>query len=276
MMNRNIPVLITDRAFKDEAEHIAYKLGSYVITELPQKGKSSCASSGADHDSELILTLGAGGLALAGGGMTMRGDFSHMVRRIKRGALGGEMLVKAARFKNAGAGSGADDSLTALDATAGMGEDSLLLAAAGFKVEMYEYDAVIALLLDDAVKRAAASPELAAAAGRMNVTAGDSIAAMKRIAAGEQEPPDLILLDPMFPEKRKSSLTKKKFQLIHELEKPCDDEEELLGAALSAHPCRIVIKRPLKGPYLAGIKPDYSIKGKTIRYDCLNTGLRAR
>ena len=80
----------------------------------------------------------------------------------------------------------------------------------------------------------------------------------------------------MFPEKRKSSLTKKKFQLIHELEKPCDDEEELLGAALSAHPRRIVIKRPLKGPYLAGIKPDYSIKGKTIRYDCLNTGLRAR
>ena len=55
-----------------------------------------------------------------------------------------------------------------------------------------------------------------------------------------------------------------------------DDEEELLGAALSAHPRRIVIKRPLKGPYLAGIKPDYSIKGKTIRYDCLNTGLRAR
>ena len=40
-------------------------------------------------------------------------------------------------------------------------------------------------------------------------------------------------------------------------------------AAVSAGPRKIVIKRPLKGPFLAGRKPDYSITGKTIRYDCL-------
>lgn len=40
------------------------------------------------------------------------------------------------------------------------------------------------------------------------------------------------------------------------------------GAAIAASPRKIVIKRPLKGPYLADIKPDYSLVGKAIRYDC--------
>ena len=31
----------------------------------------------------------------------------------------------------------------------------------------------------------------------------------------------------------------------------------------------MVIKRPAKGPYLAGIKPSYSIDGKAVRYDCI-------
>ena len=94
---------------------------------------------------------------------------------------------------------------------------------------------------------------------------GDSIAAMKNL----NDIPDVILLDPMFPEKQKSALVKKKFQLLHHLESPCEDEEQLLQAAIDVHPRKIVIKRPLKGTFLAGRKPDYSLKGKTIRYDCL-------
>ena len=81
--------------------------------------------------------------------------------------------------------------------------------------------------------------------------------------------PDIVLLDPMFPGRQKSGLVKKKAQLLQKLEKPCEDEEGLLQAAVSAGPRKIVIKRPLKGPFLAGRKPDYSITGKTIRYDCL-------
>ena len=73
----------------------------------------------------------------------------------------------------------------------------------------------------------------------------------------------------MFPGRQKSGLVKKKAQLLQKLEKPCEDEEGLLQAAVSAGPRKIVIKRPLKGPFLAGRKPDYSITGKTIRYDCL-------
>ena len=94
----------------------------------------------------------------------------------------------------------------------------------------------------------------------------DSIKAMREL----KEKPDVVYLDPMFPLRTKSGLVKKKFQLIHELEKPCEDEKELLEAALSAALVRVVIKRPLKGECLAGVKPDYSIEGSTVRYDCIN------
>ncbi len=72
----------------------------------------------------------------------------------------------------------------------------------------------------------------------------------------------------MFPAREKSAAVKKKFQLLQRLEKPCDDEAALLGAARAARPKKVVVKRPAKGPALAGSTPDYSISGKAIRYDC--------
>lgn len=208
----------------------------------------------------LSLRREAEGLTLTDGSLLLRGDFSDMKKRLKKQNLAGELLVKAARLK------GACRPLRVLDATAGLGEDAMLLAAAGFSVQMYESDPVIAALLRDALLRAAADPELAEAAARMELWEEDSISAMGRLA----EAPDVIYLDPMFPKRQKSALVKKKFQLLQQLERPCPEEDALLGAALEAGPRRIVIKRPKKGPYLAGRKPDFSLEGKAIRYDCIH------
>ena len=210
---------------------------------------------------ELALKLDAEGLALTENGQMLRGDFSRMRLRILPNNLNREMLVKVSRIRDIAG------MPTAIDATAGLGEDSFLLAAAGFSVQLYERNPVIAALLWDALRKAAGIPELAEIAGRMQLCAEDSTAAMTQITAA----PDLILLDPMFPGRQKSALIKKKFQLLQQLESPCTDEEELFHAALQAHPHKLVVKRPLKGPYLAGHKPDYSIKGKAIRYDCIVT-----
>ena len=79
---------------------------------------------------------------------------------------------------------------------------------------------------------------------------------------------DVVFLDPMFPERQKSSLVKKKLQLIQHFEIPCADEEGLFLAAKSAGPEKIVVKRPVRGPYLSGERPSYSINGSVIRYDC--------
>jgi len=208
---------------------------------------------------KLQLCCDEEGVFLTDGANTLRADFTKEMKRLKQANLQGEMLVKAAKIK------GAEMPLTVLDATAGLGEDSILLAAAGFKVLLYEYDPVIAALLRDALKRAAGVPELAGIVARMELHEENSVEAMQKLA----ETPDIVFLDPMFPERQKSALVKKKFQLLQQLERPCSAEEELLSAAMAAKPRKIVIKRPLKGPFLAGRKPDYSMPGKAIRYDCI-------
>lgn len=206
----------------------------------------------------LELCADGSGLALVGDGMVLRADFTRMLPRLRPDRLARELLVRAARVRGV-------EAPMVVDATAGLGEDSLLLAAAGFSVRLYERDPVIAELLRDALKRAAGLPGLADAVSRMELFEEDSIAAMRAM----DTPPDVVLLDPMFPERTKSAAVKKKFQLLHRLERPCDDEFALLDAARAARPRKIVVKRPPKGPLLAGTKPSYQVIGKAVRYDVI-------
>ena len=204
-----------------------------------------------------VLRMTDEGLALEKGNLSLRADFADMLPRIAKNRLGSEVIVKAARFRDKSI------PLTAIDATAGLGEDSFLLAAAGFTVTMYERNPVIAALLRDALGRAEKDDRLREICSRMTLVEGDSIAAMNA-GAGAQ----LVLLDPMFPQRQKSGLIKKKFQLLQLLEAPETDEKELLEAAGKAAVSRIMIKRPHGGPYLADENPSYSIDGGNIRIDC--------
>ena len=157
------------------------------------------------------------------------------------------------------------EGIRVFDATAGLGEDSLLLAAAGFSVTMCEGDPVIAALLADGLRRAVDDPELSGIVGRMSLVEGDSIEILPSLT----EAPDVVYLDPMFPARTKSAAVKKKFQLLHRLESPCADEASLMDAALAARPRKIVVKRPIKAPVLAGVRPSHSISGKAVRYDVI-------
>lgn len=244
----SIVVLTKTEELQQEAQTLAKHLKLNLCYQIPES-----------ESTNLVLRLDDDGLALVENGQALRGDFTQMLPRLKHNNINGEILVKAAKIK------GAEGPLTAIDATAGMGEDALLLAAAGFSVQLYEYDPVIAALLRDTLRRAAFHPELAPVVARMRFSEGDSLVALSQL----QSSPDVVLLDPMFPARQKSGLIKKKFQLLQQLERPCENEEELLRGALASTPRKIVIKRPLKGPFLANRKPDYSLKGKTIRYDCI-------
>ena len=196
------------------------------------------------------------GLALVRDGMVLRGDFAQMLPRLRPDRLGRELLVRAARVRGV-------EEPVAVDATAGLGEDSLLLAAAGFSVTLFERDPAIAALLEDALARAANDPQLEAIVCRMRLVKGDAVEGLAHLDVT----PDVVFLDPMFPAKRKDAATKKKLQLFQALERPCDNEEQLLAAAIAAGPRKVVVKRPLKGPHLAGAKPSSSIAGKVVRYD---------
>ena len=212
-----------------------------------------------DDGAPMTLQFDGDGLALISDGKILRGDFTKMINRIKPQTIGSELLAKAAKIKDAG------DKIYALDATAGLGEDSLILAAAGFYVKMYEQNPVIYELLCDAKRRAEEDSFLVNIVSRMEIFNANSIEAMGSLDFC----PDVILLDPMFPERQKSALVKNKLQVIQSLEMPCANEVDMLYAATMAKPKRIVIKRPPKGEFLASVKPDYSISGKAVRFDCI-------
>lgn len=217
-----------------------------------------------------FLVVRPSGLALLADGMEMTADLSREGKRLRQRNLSHELLVKAAKIKRPAPGgrdAAAGRAPRAVDATAGLGADSLLLAAAGFDVDLYERDPVIAALLEDALVRGrrSADPLVAAAAGRMHLAGSDSVRALPGLGYR----PDVVYLDPMFPERRKSAAVKKKFQLLHVLEAPATDDEALLEAALAARPRKVIIKRPLKGPCVGGAKPSYAVKGKAIRYDVI-------
>ena len=94
----------------------------------------------------LTVLFDSKGVSLSGFGLSYQGDFENMLHRVTNGRLQHEMLAKAVKTDQ--------ENLKAIDATAGMGEDSLLLAACGYQVTLYEQNPVIAILLKDALRRA--------------------------------------------------------------------------------------------------------------------------
>lgn len=240
---KSLVVCMGKGAQKDAAVSLANRVGAPLVRK-PGDG--------------LTLLIDGKGVSLTGYGLSYQGDFEDtMLHRVTEGRLAHEMLVHVAKTK--------EERPKAIDATAGMGEDSLLLAACGYEVTMYEQNPVIAALLKDALRRAKKHPVLKEIVGRMQLVEGNSIELLPKL----MDKPDLIYLDPMFPPRQKSGLIGKKLQLIQKLETPCFEGEKLLEAAMKAGPGKIIIKRPLKGENLAGKNPSYSVKGKAIRYDCI-------
>ncbi len=226
-----------------------------------RKKFNTTATQGVENSTEPYLLLDVEGLSLCCENQVLKGDFTHLLPRLKGNGLSTELLVKAAKIK------GEAENLSAVDATAGLGEDSFFLAAYGFNVTLFERNPVIFELLQDALNRAKQTEELCTIVSRMNVICGDSIQLMREL----EFQPHVVLLDPMFPARTKSSLVKKKLQMLQKLEMPCTDEKELLLSAMGTKPKKLIIKRPPKGPYLANVKPDYSITGKAVRFDCINS-----
>ena len=240
-MGVELSVCLQKSGSREQAESFARKMG---ITVGEKTGDG------------LTVVFDKNGVSMTGFGLTFQADFEEMLHRVTNGRLSHEMLIHAAKSNKEG--------LTAIDATAGMGEDAFLLAAYGYRVTLFEQDPVVAVLLKDALRRGRKHPVLKDIVARMELIEANSIDYMKKLV----ESVDVIYLDPMFPERQKSSLINKKLQLIQKLEPPCSDEEELFAAAEAAPHGKIIVKRPLKSPNLAGRVPNHTINGKAIRYDC--------
>lgn len=152
-----------------------------------------------------------------------------------------------------------------LDATAGLGRDAFVLATLGCAVTLVERSPLVAALLADGLRRAAADPETAPIAARLRLLEGDGPAVMAGLAEGER--PEAVYLDPMYPEREKSALAKKEMRLLRPLVGDDLDAPRLLAAALACARKRVVVKRPRLAPAIAGPPPALVLAGSSTRFD---------
>ena len=155
-----------------------------------------------------------------------------------------------------------------LDATAGLGRDSFVLADMGCAVTLCEREPVLAAMLAQGLQLALARGDewQRRVVQRMHLFRGDA----RDPAAMQASPADVIYLDPMFPARDKSAAVKKEMALFQALLASTQyqqDAEQLLLWALAQDVARVVVKRPPRAPYLAGRQPSHSIAGKAVRFD---------
>lgn len=238
------PVLFAGGA-PAEARQLAVQFGLAPVAAEPLSGE--------------YLLADADGLALcrAGEKGRVRVDFTGAAAQYRRVKGGGELIGKAVNHRSAP---------LVWDGTGGLGRDTFVLASLGLQVEVFEQHPAVACLLADGLRRAAEVDETANIVARIRLHFGDAADLMPQLAA-RQGRPDVVYLDPMYPERQKSAAVKKEMAYFHGLVGAAQDEAVLLAAARAAAKKRVVVKRPRLGAFIDGQKPAYQYSGKSTRFD---------
>lgn len=177
----------------------------------------------------------------------------------------GQMIAKAV-------GLSSKNIPSVFDATAGLGRDAFVLATLGCKVTMMERSPVVRALLANGLKHAEHDAieqddkELLDILMRMELCEGNSAHEMQNLIE-DKKCYDVVYLDPMFPERKKSALVKKEMRMFHYVVGEDEDADFLLEAAIALAEYRVVVKRPKQAPFLDGRAPSYQLKGKSSRFD---------
>lgn len=188
----------------------------------------------------------------------LRLDFaSERLSWRRKSGVGREDLLRAVGVK-----SGAPPSV--LDLTAGLGRDAFLLADRGCRVVLVERSPAMAALLRDALLRGALHPDTQAACQHMTLMQNDALQAVQTWSG---DAPDVIYMDPMYPEHGTTALAHKEMRWLRELVGEDADADQLLSPALLLARQRVVVKRPLKAADLAGLSPHHSHRGRAVRFD---------
>ena len=175
-------------------------------------------------------------------------DFHSAKMQYRSGAhINAEKLVKAVVGKS-------KTSLKVLDATAGFGKDSYLLALAGCQITACESNPLMFALLKDGFLR-----------GEIETIDLKHDNSQTVIDEGEY---DVIYLDPMYPQSGKSAKNNKDMAFLQDIvgHQP-EMAEILLEKSLKSKTKKIVVKRPVKSEFVLGKKPTSQIISKAVRFD---------
>ena len=150
-----------------------------------------------------------------------------------------------------------------VDATAGLGRDSFLLASLGAQVILIERSEKMHALLVEGMNRAEnEGGEFRQIIGRMSLMKGDAKDLIPELSG------EAILIDPMHPPRQKSALVKRELRQVREIVGTDDDATDLVRIALAHAQNRVVLKWPAKADPIDGLKAcTHQILGKTTRYD---------
>lgn len=180
-------------------------------------------------------------------------DFDDNVRDYHRASRKGmqELLCKAI--------AGEKKCRVVLDLSAGLAIDAVFLSQRGFQVTAIERHPLIYLLLSNALENSRRDD-----LKELRFLNADSLRFLKDLP--EDHFYQVAYFDPMYPDKKKSSLSRKEMQIFRQLVGNDDDSAEVLKIALKKKFQRVVVKRPLKAPaLLPGVM--HSFKGTSVRYD---------
>ncbi|WP_201619133.1 class I SAM-dependent methyltransferase [Psychrobacter maritimus] len=213
-------------------------------------------------------------------GLSVGPEWDKLQRRVVSAGRKSELLLQAAKITS--------DS-TAIDATAGFGHDSLILASTGAQVTMLEQQPLMALLLLAEQQRMSTLPNWQKLMSRLQIINVDALSYFAKLKAesvnaikeNDAKVVDVIYLDPMFPEDSyqdsktgKGAKVGKHMQALHQLARPPTSEEELqllqsAQAVVSqgARQGRVVVKRPQLAPLLANQQPSESWHNEAVRFD---------
>lgn len=227
------------------AREIAERLAIPICADVPDAAR-------------YVLRLGDDGLSIQSNApdapAPLRAEFVAGKAAWRRGQ--GELVVKAVKIRGRA-------SVSVLDATAGLGRDGFVLASHGMTVTLLERDPIVYELLSDGIERAREHEATREITARIRLYHADLLD-WKPAAEAK---PDVVYLDPMFPQRSKSAKVKKALALLQDLLGEPSDEAQLLRGALERARIKVVVKRPLKAEPLAGKKPSSQLRGRSVRFD---------
>lgn len=141
-----------------------------------------------------------------------------------------------------------------LDCTAGFGKDAYLMSLTGSKISACESNLLMYALLKDGFNRAHIDHII--------------LNHMDAIHAIEQTDCEVIYLDPMYPESKKSAKNNKDMTFLQRFVGHQQNmAENLFAKARQSSAQKIVIKRPIKSDHVFNQKPTSQITGKAVRFD---------
>lgn len=246
-------LIYLDAQFQPQAAELAARYGLQLADEV-------CLQEPGFH-----LVLDAQGLSLRSAEQpktAVKVDFSAgaVAHRRKFGGGMGQDIAKAVGVTGAYKPS-------VIDATAGLGRDSFVLATLGCRVFAQERNPVVAALLADGLARGISDPEISDIVSRISLTFGSSHELLVP-AEAVQDSPDIVYLDPMFDhDPKQTAQVKKDMQAFRQIVGQDTDADDLLQRALDCARCRVVVKRARKAEPMAGRKPSYALTGKSNRFD---------